>query len=412
MSAAAGVTRPPLWTHGFRLLLVSTFLGWSAEAMIRTVLPLRILDLGGDATTVGVVAFAFALPTLLLRPAIGRRIDRTGHGRIHRLGPAVAGVASLAFLGSGLLLVPFVRAAQGVGWALYGTANNVATARLAPPARRGEASGLFNLAYAVGFLAGPPLALALYAGSGAAASFLAAAVLAFLALAVVDRLVAVTPGARLEPPPAMPAGAAAPAAGLSTRGLRRIAGAWLEPAAVPLLVVAGLVLAGDALLLGFAAVWTRQAGLPDGWLALLFPVVGILNALTQLVGGRLSDRVGRRRTVIAGIGIAAVALTVALLPLGAPGYLAAAAVYAVASGLVVPAATAAAMDRAPEGRMGATLATYSMAHQLAAGIGGIVWGLLIATLGFPWPFVVALAGLGVAFLAARHVLGPEGSPRP
>ena len=409
MSAAAGVTRPPLWTHGFRLLLVSTFLGWSAEAMIRTVLPLRILDLGGDAATVGIVALAFALPTLLLRPPIGRRIDRTGHGRIHRIGPAVAGAASLAFVVSGLLLVPFVRAVQGIGWACYGTANNVATARLAPPARRGEASGLFNLAYAVGFLAGPPLALALYAGPGAAATFLAAALLAFLALGVVDRLARVTPGARIEP---LPGSSDVPAvAGPSTRGLRRIAGAWLEPAAVPLLVVAGLVLAGEALLLGFAAVWTRQAGLPDGWLALLFPVVGILNAVTQLAGGRLSDRVGRRRAVIAGIGIAAVGLGVAILPLGAPGYLAAAAVYAVASGLVVPAATAAAMDRAPEGRMGATLATYSMAHQLAAGIGGIAWGLLIASFGFPWPFIVALAGLGVALFAARRVLSPEAGVR-
>ena len=101
-----------LWSTGFRLLLLTAVLGWSAEAMIQAVLPIRILDLGGDASTVGFVAACFAIPSLLLRPAIGRRLDRDGQCRLHQLGGAIAVFASLWYAIGSIALFPRHRPPQ------------------------------------------------------------------------------------------------------------------------------------------------------------------------------------------------------------------------------------------------------------------------------------------------------------
>jgi MFS family permease len=390
-----------LWTTGFRLLLVTTLLGWSAEGIVQTVLPLRILDLGGDAAAVGVVAAVFALPTLLLRPAIGRWIDRRGHGTLHQAGVLIAVFAPLGYLAGSIVLMPVNRFIQGIGWALYGTSNNVATARLAPPSRRGEASGYFNFTYALGFLVGPPLALYLYANADPAAPFVASSLFALLALVTVTALIRATPGAVIAREAADPAAADTTVAAGDGGAVRPVARSrmaalgsgirgYLEPAAVPVLVVTALFMAGQGLLVGFAPVYARGVGAPLEWLAPFYPMYAILNATSQLVSGRLSDRVGRSRSVLLGGVLGSIGLLVAFAPLGFAGYAAGAACFAVAAGIVVPAAAAAAMDLAPAGRLGSQMATFSMAYQLAAGVGGLVWGLLIATVGYPWPFLVAV----------------------
>lgn len=381
--------REPLFTKGFRLLLLTALLGWIAEGMVQTVLPLRILDLGGSAATVGLVAACFAIPTLLLRPAIGRRIDRSGHGRLHQLGVLIGVLAPLGYLAGSLVLMPFNRLAQGAGWAIFGTSNNVATARLAPASRRGEASGYFNFAYALGFLVGPPLGLFLYEQVDPGSPFLAGSLVAVATLVAVTFLRRVTPGAAIT---ASRAADAKPLrAGAGPGGVfRRLVGAYLEPAGIPMLVVAALFMAGQGLFLGFAVVYARTTGLPVAWLTPFFPMYGVLNALVQLGSGRLTDRIGRVRAVALGTALGSIGLLVAALPFGFATYAVGAACFAVASGIVGPAAGAAAMDSAPDGRLGVTMGTFSMAYQLASGVGGLVWGLIIASVGYPWPFLVAV----------------------
>ncbi|MFO1539809.1 MAG: MFS transporter [Chloroflexota bacterium] len=397
MSRDPAATAPPaapgqLLSRGFVLLLAATLVGWTGEAVIQAVLPLHILDLGGDAGTVGLVALAFALPTIVLRPAVGRRIDRVGHGALHARGLTLGVAAAAAFVVAPLVALPAVRGLQGLAWAIYGTANNVAAARLAPTARRSEASGYFNVAYAAGFLVGPPVALLVYGAYGAGPAFAMAAVCIALAVLVVRRLRRHTPGADLRPI------AAAPVAAPGGRSLRRALAGYLEPAAVPLLVVNAALLGGQGLFLTFGAVYARETGVSVGWLALLFPVFSLVNAMTQLLAGRLGDRLGRRRAILVGAALGAAGLVAAAGPAGVAGYLAGATLFAVGAGIVVPATAAGAMDVAPEGRLGATMATFSMSYQLSAGIGGALWGALILAVGYPWPFIVALAIQGIAVL--------------
>jgi MFS family permease len=394
-------------------LLAACALGWSAELLVQATLPLLILDRGGDASLVGFVAAAYALPTLLLRPVVGRRVDRTGHGSVHKAGAALLTLGPLGYL---LPVIPAYTAArlvQGLGWAMFGTANNVVLARLAPPERRGEASAWFNIMWALGFLGGPPLGLALYAGVGPEIPFVAAAAFAATALAIVTILAPMIP----TPPPI------AEVVDDVRTGARGLVGRLVEPAALPTMAILATFMAGQALYLTFAPVYARAIGAPDTVLALHFPVYGAILAVGQLVTGRLSDRFGRPATIVAGCVVGAIALTLSAIASDWSVFAISAAVFALAAAIVNPAAAAATIDRAPAGRTGVAMATFSMGYQLAAGLGGAAWGLLIAGLGFPAPFVVAI-GLQVACAiiairglrpplrppAATNALAAEGTP--
>lgn len=406
----ASKPRPKLLTLPMVGLLLAVGLGWTAELLAQATVPLVVLDRGGDAATVGLVLAAYALPTLLLRPIIGRGIDRSGHGPTHQLGAALLFVGPLALAVAAIPAIVVGRLVQGLGWAMYGTANNVVLARLASVERRGEASAWFNIMWAVGFLVGPPLGLTLYAAAGPELPFLLGAAFGAAALVTVSAL------RPIVPPPAAPARAgkqeqAQPAAEMPhSSATRRLVGRLVEPAALPTMAILSTFMAGQALYLAFAPVYARSIGAPDEVLALYFPLFGAILALGQLVTGGVSDRFGRRATIIAGCGLGSLGLLVSAVAATWTTFALGAGAFALAAAIVNPAAAAATIDRAPAGRIGVTMATFSIGYQVAAGLGGAAWGLLIAGVGFPAPFLVAIGLQAVCAVVAIRYLQPL--PRP
>jgi MFS family permease len=379
-------------------LLVACALGWAAELLVQATVPLLILDRGGTAAVVGLVSFAYAVPSLVLRPLVGRRIDRDGHGAMHQLGAGLLIVGPLLLTLGAVPALLLGRFTQGLGWAMFGTANNVVLARHAPVARRGEASAWFNVMWAIGFLVGPPVGLALYAGVSQELPFLVAsgfAAAALIAAAVLRRL--------LPPAAATPATAATPEA-------RRLLGRFLEPAAVPTMAILSTFMAGQALFLAFAPVYARSIGAPDAVLAVYFPLYGSVLVLGQLVTGRVSDRFGRRAAILAACSLGSAGLLVVGLASSWIVFAAGAGAFALGAAILNPAAAAATIDRAPVGRTGVAMATFSIGYQVAFGLGGALWGAIIASVGYPAPFFVAV-GLQVACAAiAIRYLSPASGP--
>jgi MFS family permease len=95
--------------------------------------------------------------------------------------------------------------------------------------------------------------------------------------------------------------------------------------------------------------------------------------------------------MIAGAALAGVALLVATVADSVLLLTVAGVLYAIANGATAPATTALVMDRAPAGRVGAAMATYTLGFQFGTGLGAALWGFLIASSGFSLSFVVAAA---------------------
>lgn len=133
------------------------------------------------------------------------------------------------------------------------------------------------------------------------------------------------------------------------------------------------------------------------------------------VGGRLADAHGRRRILVIGLLISAVASAMYLLPLGVAGLVAARLVLGLGDGWVFTAGATWVVDLAPEERRGQAIGLFGLAIWGGLTVGPLAGELLLSALSYEgvWLFCALTPVLG-ALIAARvpevHVAPPARAP--
>ncbi len=377
------------------LVCLFAFFGFGHEAVLAGVLPLVVIDRGGDAAIVGLLGAASGIPTIALRPLLGRLLDTPARSRVVRLGAAILGVAPLGFILPSLPAMVATRVIQGSGWAAYGTSGHAILAHIAPPARRGEAAGYYNAMPSLAILLGPAVGLWLYANVSEVAPFVLSALLGLGGLALTAQLLRVrsriTGGAtRAAPVPLL-------------------FGIFDRSAVLPMLLI-GTYMSVQSLFVIFAPVYARETGFPIEQLAIYYPVYGVVVLVGHLILGRMSDRFGRWPAILVGCSLAIAGLVVTAVVGGLGGLLAGGIMYGIATALVTATVSAVTMENAAPERTGSAMATYSVGYQLGASVGGAAWGTVITLAGYPWPFVLGALMIGVTLTLAWLRL-PRSSPR-
>ncbi len=385
----------------FLVVLFIALLGFGWEQLVRSVIPLVVIDRGGGAALVGVVAAVYSLPALLLRPLIGRLVDSWQHGRLLQLGALVAAIAPAGLLLPGIALLVPVRLIQGAGWASYSVSAQAFMAKIAPSGRRGRASGYYQAMIAVSVLVGPALGTWLYVTSGLGGPILLATGLGIVALIV---------SLKVRIPVQDQAPQSAPAAPTRRSGWPILRA--LETSSLPSTLMLTTFMSGQSLFTVFAPVYAISLGAPIDSLVLYYPVYGAVLTLSHLAAAPMSDRVGRALTIRIGCAIAIGGLAVAALGGDMTALALGAAAYAIGVSFVSSATSALTMDRAPAGRLGSAMATYSLGYQISSGLSSLLWGTVIAASGFFAAFAGAIAlqilTIGVSLRFARSSPPQEG----
>jgi MFS family permease len=367
--------RTALFTTPFILVLALGFLGFSIEQLIRPVVPLIVLSRGGDVVLVGVISALPVIPSIVLRPLVGTLVDGPRHRQLFQAGALVEAVAPSLLLAPGLVLVACSRLLHGTGWAMYSVSAQSLMARLAPPERRAEASAYYLATPALAALVFPALGLALYVQGGEILPVVLATCLGLTAALVIRR--ARFPATGLVSRPS--------SAGHETRRAYH-----LERSALPSTLMITTFMSGHALFTIFPPVYAVHIGAPVEALVAYYPLYGLTLLISQAVLGRASDVIGRGVSIrfgcvlgILGLAVAGVGGQIETLAAGAVAY-------AIGVAFAAPAISAMAIDKAPAGRLGSAMATYSMGHQLASNGSSALWGALIAAAGFEWTFAGAI----------------------
>lgn len=389
IAAAVDGPRASLYTRPFVALCAVMLLGFSSFNLINPVIPIVVIDMGGDAALAGVIVAVFSIPSVLLRPFFGRLVDEWSKRRVLSLGIGGLALSSLLYLIPGVVSMALVRLLHGTAWGAYNTAGNASLADIAPPGRRGEASGIYSLMPGISQMAMPALGLALLGAWGAPAPFLFAAALASagMAIAVLG-----------------PSLAARPSDGTPRAGRARGVGSLLERRVVLPMTLEFLWMSTNCLFFIFPPLWALSHDIPVEALALYYPALGVAMVGARVVIGPRLDRVARGWSVIAGAGLGSAALTVAVLAQDVALLTVGGVLYAIAGALTSPIHLAITMDRAMPGRIGAAMATYSLGYQLGLGVGSAAYGVVISTAGFPVPFVIAIGAMALmvgAIVGAR-----------
>jgi MFS family permease len=397
---AGSLERSPLRSPSFRAPIAVSMLVMFGFGLIVPTLPLFARRFGVGEAGIGLVLTVFAATRLAADLVAGPLIDRFGERAMVALGAAVVGLSSIG-AGSapsfGALVA--LRGAGGVGSALFLGGLMAHLIDVVRPEERGRAMSIFQAVIGVGLLLGPLAGGVVAAVAGLRAPLYAYGVICLasapLCLRAMRRrgsagALALAPPLLEEQPPAPEAPA--------WRRLRPLLGdsayrAALAGTAAGFFVSGGL----QTLVPGF---WVEALGRPRAGVGLPFTALAVASLAVTWHAGSLSDRRGRRATLVpalAGTGAAAAAIGFARDAMPLVGLMV---LLGVASGYARPGPTSIVGDVAPPEARGVAVAGYRTAGDAGALLGPAVAGTVAQTLGYRAAFLAVGAAAGAAALAA------------
>ncbi|MGC5162611.1 MFS transporter [Rhodococcus sp. DT1] len=165
MSHASRIGVPRHW---LLYLCTATALLHAAFQSVRVLVSYRILALGGDATTIGLVTALYAIVPLIAAVRMGRAVDRGHATMILRVGIVVStlGVGLIA-ASSGLLVLGAGNIVLGLGQLLVTVSGQAFVSILSPPDRLDRGFAGITLGVSVGQAVGVPVAGIIAAGHSA-----------------------------------------------------------------------------------------------------------------------------------------------------------------------------------------------------------------------------------------------------
>jgi MFS family permease len=383
-SPVSGVSR-----NVFLLGLVSLATDASTE-MIYPLVPLFLANvLGAPVAVLGVIEGLAEATASVFKGVSGWASDRMGLRRplvISGYGLAALTKPLLA-LAAGWPLVLAARVLDRLGKGIRGTPRDALIADSSLPEQRGKAFGFHRSTDQLGAVIGPLAALPLLAFFHG--DFRAVFVAAFVPAAIGVALL----GAVRETGRGRQAGAPRP--GFRVRAARPEFRRFL---AVMLLFTLGN--SSDM----FLILRARELGAGTQAIVLLFALYNLVYVLSAYPAGALSDRIGRRGVLGAGLGVfALVYLGFGLAGSAAWGWVLFP-VYGLYQGLTDGTTRALVTDLAGAGERAGALGAYSMLTGLAAFPASAIAGLLWQQFGPPAPFLFGGALAGLAALLLRRAM--------
>jgi MFS family permease len=378
-----------LWTPTFVMLCAAQFLGYAQHAMLAPVLPLYVTHLGGSAFMVGLVLAAFAVFSVLVRPVAGHWADRWSDAGVMISGLVFQGASVLLCLFPSISAAMLANGLRGVGWAGLNTGGYSLLAFTAPQTRRGEASGLYSGVQSASAILFPAFALWLLEISSGVFDpvFLTTAVLSWLGAAI---------GLVLTRYLARPTPHSAPAQ-TGPSWWREIFH-FIEPGIfLPSLMLLWLNISLPAIT-NFSVLYASELGIAN--FGTYFIALGVTSLLGRPFLGRLSDRIGRYRSIATGFALQVLALLWLTAVTDLVGVIVVGALYMLGNAIGSSTILALAVERTEPQRRGKQMATFSIAYPLSYGVGSMMIGAAAEAVGYKGMFVLltALQALGLIFV--------------
>ncbi|MFM9035361.1 MAG: MFS transporter [Mycobacterium sp.] len=366
--------------------------------LVAPVLPDLALHFGVSISAATFIITAFALMRLLAAPPTGMLVQRLGERKVYISGVLIVAVTTVAcgFAHTYWQLLVF-RALGGIGSTMFFVSALGLMIRISPHDARGRVAGLFAGAFLVGSVAGPVLGN-MTAGLGLRAPFLMYGALLILAAAVV--LVGLRKSPLAAPPDedelTVTVWVALRHRAYRAALLSNFATGWslfgLRFALVPLFV---------------EEVLDRQPRHVAG-LALAAFAVG--NVAVVMYAGRLSDRIGRKPLLIAGLALSAASTAALGLATSLPLFFVEAVVAGAASGIYASPQQASIADVIGKAQGGTAVAAFQMMSDFGSIVGSLGVGLIAQQMSYGWAF--GISGSILMLAAVGWALAPETRDEP
>jgi MFS family permease len=396
----SGVTADAPDTSSFVRLCVIGFLAYCSYAVCRTpLLPVLARDLGATPPLVGFVVGASTLTGILVKLPAGAWSDVLGRRPLLVAGTVVFATLPFTYLGvaslGALLALRFI---HGAATAIFGPVASASLSDIAPAERRAAWLSTYAAVQGTGQAIGPVIAGYLIASGRYNVAFISAGLIA-----------AATPLLASGWPGAGTASKRTIQRGQFVQGVREI----LRHRLILMTSVAQsaqFVLNGT--LSAFLPLFALDViGLVPAQLGLLFALQTVTTLATRPLMGIVSDRVGRRSVIVAGLTVCSGAVWFVSQAAGPVTLVAAVLTYAVGVAGTTAATSAFITDLSHRARYGAAHGVFGTIYDVGDAFGPIAAGLLVASVGYVLMFqvmaVVALTVTAVFYVVSRRTDGPR-----
>ncbi|SDQ05169.1 Sugar phosphate permease [Quadrisphaera sp. DSM 44207] len=393
-----------------RVLAVVAFVVALGFGIVAPAIPLFARSYGVGTTAVGLAVSAFAFFRFVSAFAGGSLVERFGERTVLAAGLLVVAVTTgAAGLATSFPLFLALRAAGGLGSAMFTVSALSLLLRVAPATHRGRASATYQGGFILGGIAGPAAGGFLTEASPRLPFLVYAVTLLVAGAVALVRLRAVPPPAGAaapgSPDPAS-SPAAGPAADAAATGLAAALRSRAYLAALVANLGVGWVLFGvrNSLVPLYAV---EELGRTAAWAGAGLLAGSVAQALGLLRAGRLVDTWGRRPSLVLGAALATASLAVLVLPPATWAFLGSMAAFGLAASLLASAPASIVGDVDPA-RGGRTVAVFQMAADAGAIAGPLVAGWLADAVSYQAAFAASTGVLALGLLAALAV--PRGVP--
>jgi MFS family permease len=362
--------------------------------VVSPVLPAYARHFGVSVSAATFVITVFSVMRLCFAPVAGQLVQRLGERRIY-----VAGVLIVASTTGGCAFVQtywqllVLRSLGGIGSTMFFVSSLGLIIRISPVNARGRIAGMFSTAFLLGTIGGPVV------GSLAAKLSLNAPFLVYGAALLVAAVV-VFGSLRNSPLAGAPAAPSDSTMSLRTALRNRAYRAALLSNFATGWSVFGLRIALVPLFV------TEVLGRGASVAGLTLATIAVGTVLAVGPSGFLSDRIGRRGPLIAGLSVSGAATMLLGMTSSLSPFLIVACLTGIASGMFTAPQQAVIADViGSQARAGAAMATFQMMADFGAIAGSLAVGEIAQHLSFGWGF--AVSGVVLLVAAAGWVPAPE-----
>lgn len=384
-----------------RIFTWSFLMAFLAAGMIRvsyqmqnTLMPLYMGGLGYSAASIGLTTTVCTIASLILRPLLGSLLDQYGR-RIFALAGTAAFAAATFLCGfSGVFAVLLaLRAIQGLGFSSHTTSVNTMATDVLPKERMSEGIGYMGLTGSVSHAIAPAAALLFVPGEKYREGFITAGIAGFVAVLCVILF----RSKDIRNPEAVQ----------KTPLLERL---WEKNALKPTVIM--LVLgACDAACSTFLATYALGHGFDKNQVSVYFTVSAIATVLARLFGGKMSQKIGLKPTLIISTVLSVSGYLMIPGLHNTAGLWTAAALLGFSYGTIYPMMNAMAVTGAAPERRGVAMATFLTGMDIGVGFGAGAWGVVIDNLGIESMFPLCAVIAVIIYILCRILLLKDNSAK-
>lgn len=378
------------YSKNFWALCVSILLFMTSFNLIVPELNAFITDLRGEEYK-GLIMVLFTLSAAISRPFSGKLADNMGRKSTMYVGIIVMTTATFLYpFSSTVLFFLLLRFFHGFSTGFLPTGATATITDLLPADKRGQGMGVFGTAISLGIGVGQFLGTPVASTFGVTGLFIVAGI-----LAIASGLMITTVKETLETPKPFH---------LSHLSIRK--NEWIEKNVLPVGIVMLLSAASSGMLFVITPDLSGYLGIENkGWFFALYVISTIL---VRLFTGKLSDKIGRRQTLVIGLIILIISMLLVAHAQTVFMYSFASIIFGMATGLNSPTLFAWMADLAPSNRRGIGSGTLFIALELGimlgAGLTLIFYNSTFESVALTFNIAVLLNSMALIFVVLHLLL--------